>query len=190
MIRSFLNEARNWCAGRHWPLRLALLVYFAWILVNHLRDPDYSSWFGGLNLGIHELGHFVFAPFGRTMGIAGGTFLQCLAPLISIGMFWRQEDYFGFAFSFGWLSTNLFNVARYVGDAVAMELPLVSPFAGDEVIHDWNYLLEEMHLIQYDLKIAAGIRVAAIVCMLAGLAWGGWIVANMIRQPPKNTTPA
>ena len=103
------------------------------------------------------------------MGAAGGPLLQCLIPIISIGMFWCQEDYFGFAFSFGWLSPNLFNVSRYAGDAVAMELPLVSPFGGDEVIHDWNYLLEKTHLIQYDLKIAAEIKIAAVAFMVVGL---------------------
>lgn len=188
-IRSFLDEARAASAGRHWPPRLMLLVYLAWILVGHLRDPDYSSWFGGLNLGIHELGHLVFGPFGRMIGVAGGTILQCLVPLISIGMFIRQEDYFAIAFSFGWLATNLFEISRYAGDAVAMELPLVTPFGGDEVIHDWNYLLEETHLIQYDPRIAAVIKAAAVVCMAIGLGWGLWLVWCMYCQPPSQVSP-
>ena len=52
----------------------------------------------------------------------------------------QQRDVFAVAFAWGWLATNLFEVATYAGDAVAMSLPLVTP-GGGHAIHDWNYVL-------------------------------------------------
>ena len=55
-----LLEAGEWARGRSGWARLPLLLWFGYILRNHLRDPDYESIFGGLNLAIHEAGHIVF----------------------------------------------------------------------------------------------------------------------------------
>ena len=54
------GEVLSWCEGRRWIWRAPLLVFFAYIAVRHLADPLYTSIFGGINLGIHELGHVVF----------------------------------------------------------------------------------------------------------------------------------
>jgi len=64
-----------------------------------------------------------------------------LAPVAAAAVFWRQRDWFGIAFCWAWLATNLFSVATYVADARAQQLHLVSPGAGsqDEIIHDWNF---------------------------------------------------
>ncbi len=45
----------------------------------------------------------------------------------------------------------------YIGDAVAQELPLVS-FSPDGGEHDWSWLLDRYHLLSYDLRIAAQVR--------------------------------
>ncbi len=173
-------EALDWARGRSgWP-RLPLLLWFAYILVRHLREPRYESLFGGLNLGIHELGHLVFAPFGEFVGVAGGTILQLAAPLVAGALFRRQRDWFAMAVASCWLSTNLFSVARYAGDARARRLPLVSPTSGDP-LHDWGFMLGRLGLLRRDTVIAGGLRFLAIVAMLAGLAAGGWLVWHMVR---------
>ena len=161
-------------------IRLPLLVYFGIVLWKSMSLPEYESLLSGLNLGIHELGHVVFSPFGKWWGIAGGTILQLAFPLVSLLMFWRQRDYFAWTFSLAWLSTNLFGIARYVGDARAMQLPLVSPFAEPEE-HDWNYLLWQAGALQYDRLIASWVRAAAIGCLALGLMWGGWVLWQMVR---------
>jgi hypothetical protein len=155
--------------GRWWLPRLPLLVWLAYIGVHHLANPEYQSLFKPLNLGIHELGHFVFAPFGQFLEISGGTILQCLVPVLSVGMFLRQRDLFAAAFSVGWLATNLFDVAVYVGDARVLVLPLVSP-GGGFVIHDWNFLLERLGWLRLDTTFAGLIRAAGFACMAAALA--------------------
>jgi hypothetical protein len=97
-----------------------------------------------------------------------------------MGMFLRQRDYFAVAVAFGWLSTNLFDVATYAGDARAQDLSLVSPGIGD-VIHDWNYLLGKTGLLQADQTIAFLIRAGAVASMAVCLAGGAWLLWRMIR---------
>jgi hypothetical protein len=175
------EEAATWCRGRSWAVRVPLLVYFAYTLVRHWLDPMYQDWFKPLDLGIHELGHFVFAPLGRFMGIAGGSLTQCLLPVGSTAMFYRQRDWFAIAVCWGWLSLNLFDVATYAADARSMSLPLVSP-GGGEVVHDWNYLLEAMGLLAWDGGVALLLRFAATASMLLCLAAGTWLLWTMARR--------
>jgi hypothetical protein len=155
------------------------------IFQQHLTDNQASDVFSGLNLGIHEIGHSLFAPLGEFMTVLGGSLLQCLVPVIAIPMFLRQRDYFAIAISFGWLSTNLFGVATYAADARRQELPLVSPgFAAnsEEITHDWNWLLSHTHLLLYDQQIAQLLRLSATLCMLICLTWGSQLCWQMLRH--------
>ncbi len=183
LVASLRSEAVEWCRGRSWAPRVPLLAYFAYALVRHWADPMYADWFKPLNLGIHELGHFLFRPLGMFLSIAGGSVTQCLVPVLSMAMFRRQGDWFAIAVCFGWLSLNLFDVATYAADARSLSLPLVSP-GGGEVYHDWNYLLEKLGLLRWDGAIAFLMRTAATAAMAAGLAGGGWLLWRMARGGP------
>lgn len=164
-----------------WLPRLLLLLFFFHLLCSHIREPLYSDLFKGINLGFHEIGHVVFGPFGEFLTVAGGSIFQCLVPLLSTLMFWRQRDYFGIAVCFAWLSTNLFDVAVYADDARRLALPLVTPFkGGEEVIHDWNYMLDKTDMLQYDYVFAGGLRVFAVLSMLFCFVFGGWLIYNMM----------
>lgn len=180
VVGRFVAEARGWCRGRLWQGRVLLLAWFAYMLVHHLRDDEYTSLIGALNLGIHELGHLVTRPFGEWISIAGGTLVQCLVPVGSMFMFYRQRDFFAIAVAWGWLATNLFNVATYMADARSMALPLVS-VGGGEAYHDWNYLLDSCGLLRFDKKLAFLVRGAATLSMLVCLVGGGWLVAWMLH---------
>ncbi len=182
VLRYYFNDAKNWCEGRWWFVRAPLIAFFIFIFIQHLRDPMYQSILKGLNLGIHELGHFVFMPFGELITFFGGTILQCAVPVISIFMFLHQRDYFAIAISFGWLSTNFFDVSTYVADANVRELPLVSPF-GTDCTHDWYYILTRMSMQKWDMLLASTFRIGAIVCMLICFAWGSWTLFRMMRKP-------
>lgn len=183
--KALLDDARSWCHGQIWWPRLLLLFFLFHLLVSHIKDPLYSDIFKGLNLGFHEIGHVVFSPFGEFMGVAGGSLFQCLVPLLSVFMFLRQRDYFGIFFCFGWLSTNLFDVAVYAGDARKLALPLVTPFKGGETIHDWNYLLDKLDWLQYDYIVSADLRIAAVLSMLLSISGGFWLVYNMMKTRKK-----
>lgn len=184
------EEVSAWCCGRNWLVRLPLLIFFAYVLIRHLFSPEYASVMQPLNLGIHEGGHFLFMFFGQFLQVLGGTLTEIAAPFAGMWNFYRQRDFFALAMCFGWLSTVLFGVARYAGDARAMMIPLVSPFGGgdDGVRHDWNYLLGHAGLLEHDQAAAFLFRALAVVSMLAALGGGGWIVRRMMLDnlhPPR-----
>lgn len=181
-----LSDCKSWCRGRVWWPRLLLLFIFMHILVCHIKEPTYESIFKGINLGFHEMGHMVFGPFGEFMTIAGGSLFQCLVPLLSTIMFLRQRDYFGIAVCFGWLSTNLFDVAVYCDDARKLALPLVTPFkGGEETIHDWNWMLDKLDMLPYDYVIANALRIAGVLSMLLCLSFGSYLIYNMMKSTGK-----
>ncbi|MEK7395114.1 MAG: hypothetical protein AAB214_21360 [Fibrobacterota bacterium] len=172
------------CAqGKLWWPRVPLLAWMIWVWVQHTTTDQYQSLAKGLNLGIHELGHMVFAPLGQFMSVAGGTLLQCLVPILGMFMFVRQRDAFAVFFGFGWLGTNFFEVADYVADARTMELQLVSPFAGgdDEITHDWNWLLSHTGLLAQDQGLAGLIRFAGHMSFAVCVAGGVWTLWRMGR---------
>ncbi len=178
-------EAEEWSQGRSWLARLPLLVFFGYLFFRHLTDPDYCSILQSLNLGVHELGHLLFAFFGQFLYMLGGTFWEIAAPFIGMWNFYRQRDLFAVALCFGWLSTVLFDVGRYAADARAMVIPLVSPFGGGEegVRHDWHYLLGQLGVLPFDQFIGGIFRAGAVVSMAACLAGGGWLLWLMMVNP-------
>ncbi|MEN9353869.1 MAG: hypothetical protein RL318_1194 [Fibrobacterota bacterium] len=176
------DAPRAWARGRLWWARIPALGWAAWTWSHHLSDPLWSGIAKGINLGLHEAGHALFGWFGEFIGILGGSLFQCLCPMIALVVLKRQNDWFGMSFCLGWLGTNLFDVATYVADARALELPLVTPFAGDgEIIHDWNWILDRMGWLESDLAISAGLRAAGSLAFLAFLVTGSWLVLEMWR---------
>lgn len=175
-----IEQARTWSTGKVWWWRFPLLLWFAYILLLHVKDPRYTSILGPLNLGIHELGHMLFGWGGETISLLGGTVTQLAAPFLGIWNFLRQEDYFACTLCLGWLSTNLFSVSTYIADARAMELELVAPFGVSTVMHDWNTLLGNAGLLSCDHAIAGFVWILAVASMLACLITGGWLVWQMV----------
>jgi hypothetical protein len=62
-----------------------------------------------------------------------------------------------------WLGASLANVALYIADARAQELPLLG---GENVIHDWWYLLTEWDMLSQNLAIAGWVRVAGALSFI------------------------
>jgi hypothetical protein len=186
LLAALVRDADDWCRGRWWWARVPVLAWMLWVLGNHLADWQYVGIVGGINLGIHELGHVIFRPFGQFIEIAGGSLTQCLAPVAAAAVLWRQRDWFGLAFCWAWLATNLFSVATYVADARSQQLHLVSPGSGsqDEIIHDWNFLLGQLGLLEWDGALAALLRLAAVVAALVGIGAGSWLAWRMATLPP------
>jgi hypothetical protein len=178
ILNRIANDAGGWARGKNPWVRLPLLLWMAYILARHLADPEYGSLIAGLNLGIHELGHFVFAAFGDFIAAAGGTLLQIIVPLVGIIMFLRQRDWFAVAFALAWLGTNFFGIAPYAADARARALPLVTPGPGDP-IHDWYYMLAQLGWLQHDELIGRFFRMIGSLAMGVGILFGAWILWRM-----------
>lgn len=177
-------SADAWAAGRSRLVRLPLVVFLAYVGVRQFASADFASVFSAINLGIHEAGHFVFAPLGAVLHAAGGTILQLLAPLAAGWMFLRQPDYFGVSVCLGWLSTNLHHVGTYMADADAMRLPLVTVGPADSVTHDWRFLFERFDVLHRCETIGAATHGLAHATMLASLVAGVWL---LLRMGPRRT---
>ncbi|HEU4588991.1 MAG TPA: hypothetical protein VFS11_10100 [Gemmatimonadales bacterium] len=173
-------DALEWARDKYWHWRLPLLAWLGLVAWRHLKDPDYSSIFSGVIFGSHEFGHLFFAAFGQFMAIAGGSLMQLLVPLGAAAAFLYYRDYFGIAAAGCWLSMSLSNLAVYIGDAVAQELPLVS-FSPDGGEHDWYWLLDRCHCLGYDLRIAAQVRHGSAAVLIASMVLGAWLCYRMAR---------
>jgi hypothetical protein len=162
----------------YWAPRAAIVLWLGWAFLQSIGESHRATLFSGIDLGIHEAGHIVFAPFGRFLGIAGGTILQLLAPVLAAIVFWRQGDRVGICFAAAWLGINLVEVSVYVADARAQALPLVT-VGGGEPLHDWHYLLGRMGLLRHDRGIATAIRVLGWALHAGAVAAGAWFVTGM-----------
>lgn len=176
------SDLAEWCEGRVWWYRLPLLAYTAWLLLAAIDDPDRQTLFGGLDLGIHEAGHLLTGAFGHLVCSAMGSGAQCLAPIAAGAvLLWKHRDFTGIFFCLCWLGVNGFEVARYMADATAMAMPLVSVGGGD-VTHDFNYLFGELGLLGQDQAIANLTRFASYLCLaggIAGQAWTMWVMRSV-----------
>jgi len=133
--------------------RAVLLAYLAWEAVRQLRSHDFEfSLFGGVIFGVHELGHLVFAPFGEFLSVAGGSIAQIALPAAAALLFLKRKDRYAIAVCGCWLAVSLGQLGVYVADARAESLDLVS-FSAEGAVHDWNYLLERLHLLRDDVQL-------------------------------------
>jgi len=178
-LEEFLADAEEWARGRMWIPRALLLLYLVYADIRFLRDPMSSTMFSGITFAFHEMGHLIFAFAGHFICSLMGSGTQVLIPIIVIIIFLRQPDYFGVAVGGFWLSFSLFELARYVADARAMDLPLVG--FSDDPEHDWHYLLGTLGLLNFDTTLAFLIRVAATLTGVAALAFAVWLLLIMAR---------
>lgn len=152
-------------------LRVAFVVLIAIYAIARLRNPEYWDPLDDLNLAIHEAGHLVFSAFGETLTILGGSAFQVIVPLAFVGYFVRSKQRYAAAVTMSWVGINFLNVARYVADARAQELPLLG---GEDSIHDWWYLLINWDLLESDLTIARWVHFAGVISLLASVVGGVW----------------
>jgi hypothetical protein len=153
-------------------VRGAIMVVLALDAWRVLRDPlENGGLFGGLTIAIHEGGHVLFGFFSEWLMVAGGSLAQLLAPItVAAILYYKQRDRLGAVLMSFWLATSMASMSVYIGDARALELPLISLGDGgdDGVQHDWEYLLQHAHLLNSDLRIADTVH---------RLAWTIWLVA-------------
>ncbi|HVR38608.1 MAG TPA: hypothetical protein VMU84_05905 [Thermoanaerobaculia bacterium] len=175
-----LPYASDWCRGKQWLPRAVLLAYLVYADLRFLKNPESSTWFSGITFAFHEMGHLLFSFAGHFICALMGSGLQVLIPIVVIVVFYRQSDYFGMSVGAFWLSFNLFELARYVGDARAMALPLVG--FSDDPEHDWHYLLSTVGLLRFDTFFAFLLRVVALIIGVAATWFAVWLLITMKRE--------
>lgn len=133
-----------------------------------------------INLPFHEAGHVVFRPFGSFITSLGGTLGQLIIPTVCCYAFlFKHLNPFAAALSFWWLGENFLDIAPYINDASAGELPLVGGNYGHSSpygFHDWQYILNESGLLQHDHLIAKISFFLGSVMMILALMWAGIVL--------------
>ncbi len=123
------------------------------------------------NLIFHEAGH-TLAPafiFGQWFNILAGSLLQVLVPFIVLLYFLNQGDLYSPGIVALWLGQSIVNVSVYASDALQQALPLLG---GDDVIHDWNYLLNSLGLVKEAHLIGSIIYFIGIATVILGCVIG------------------
>jgi hypothetical protein len=160
-------------------LRVGLTIALAVYGVAMLAAPDSWSFMDNVNLPVHETGHLVFAPFGDTLAILGGTLLQLLFPLAFAAYFTLHRDEHAASVGVWWVGQSFVNVSTYMADAQAMELPLVG---GGE--HDWNMLFTQWGVLSHATQYAQLARGFGFLVMLVAIVWGAFESMDVRPRAP------
>lgn len=118
---------------------IVFLVIFIWGLkfIFTPLESNYTaqSFMHLVNLPFHEAGHIIFSPLGKFIATLGGTLGQLFMPLICLGVLLvKTRDPFGASVALWWLSENFMDIAPYINDARALELPLLGGVTGKDII--------------------------------------------------------
>ena len=152
----------------------AFLALYGFVL---LRDPSSWSFLDPVDLAIHETGHIVFTPFGRTMHVLGGTLFQLIVPGAFVVEFARRGDHHAGSVCLWWVAQSCWNISVYVADARAQQLPLVG--GG---VHDWHWLLGRAGWLAKDQEISRAIHALGTLTFIAALVWGIQAIRALARE--------
>lgn len=175
VLRDFIREV----SGRDWQEvsgpAVGAVAAFAVAVLYFAHHA--SGWFFPLdnaNLAFHEFGHPFFGAFSQRLMVYGGTLGQLVFPLVTVIAFWIRREAASCAACAVWLFENFFNIARYMADARAHELPLVGGL-NPELYHDWTEIFVRWHVLNRDLGIAAFVRTLGWIGVLGTVLWLAWL---------------
>ncbi len=166
---------------------LVLVIWgFKFVFTPMGSDAVMNSFWHLVNLPFHEFGHILFRLFGRVMTSLGGSLMQVLMPLICMGVFLiKTRDTFAASFTLWWTGENFMDLAPYINDARSLTLPLLGGNTGRTSpygFHDWEFILKETGLIQYDHTLAGLAHYSGKGVILCALAWGGFILFKQYQN--------
>lgn len=164
---------------------VAWLVFYGVFLYQAARGGTFPQLMDGVFVPIHEGGHLLFRFFGEFVSIAGGTILQLLVPILLASYFLFHRQAQGVAFCLFFMFEQFLPISTYMADARAQDLPLLTVGSGEDVIHDWNYLLGALGVLDHDIQIAGTVRFLGWVGMIGVVIWLLWRGLNDVA--PSNT---
>ncbi len=159
------------------PAALGAGAFIAWMFVQASTGDHWVPILDHANLAFHEAGHPLFGILSDRLAVYGGTLGQLAFPVATTIAFWSRRHTLGFALCFAWTCQNLLNIATYMGDARAMELPLVGGLDPLDA-HDWREILSRWGMLDADTAWAGLTRLVA----WAGGAWLAWWLVRRWRE--------
>jgi hypothetical protein len=166
--------------------RIALygwLAFYALYLIHVARVVDFTIIYP-VEVIIHEAGHLLFSWLGPTLTLWGGSLFQQIVPaLLALSFAWRGQTT-GVVFSGFFFFESLVNMAVYIADARAMDLPLITvgDAEGDGVPHDWWNILTQLGLLEYDTRIAAIVRAIGWLGMIGMMGWMVYMALKLEKE--------
>ena len=146
-----------------------------------------SSFMHRVDLIFHEAGHVIFRAFGEFMTILGGSLGQLLMPAVAlVVLLFQNRDPFGASIALWWLAQSFMDLAPYIDDARALQLPLLGGGTGADRpgMHDWNNILSELDWLEYDHALAKLADRTGVVLMVLAFAWGAAVlVRHSLTRP-------
>ncbi len=152
---------------------LFILGLFIWGIFG-LIDSKNLLFIDAVNLMLHEGGHFIFFFMPKFFVFFAGTMTQLLIPNLFLFYFMGKRSFYSASVMLFWIAVNLFHVSIYIKDARKMELPLL--FQG--AIHDWNYMLDRLNLLNFDQIIGNIVLIIGIIYLLLSFVLGLYYSKN------------
>jgi hypothetical protein len=152
-------------------------------LVDHLLSLQ-ESWTSfivwAITIGPHEMGHFLFMPFGsELLMFLGGSIWQVLFfALLGLWGLLVRKQFAGPMLMFMVVGHSFLNMSVYIADAQERDLDLI--LGMDASRHDWWNILGTLGLLEHDDTIAMVVRVLGVLIVLGVIGIGVW---QSIRVP-------
>jgi hypothetical protein len=152
------------------------MLFVLWLLVRASTGDRFVPIVDHANLAFHEAGHLILGLFSQRLAVYGGAVGQLVFPLAVAAQFARRRHTLGFALGVGWACESLLNVATYMGDARALQLPLIGGL-DPETHHDWREILSRWGLLQADTTLA---MLTNFVAWAVGIAICFWLMQRWL----------
>lgn len=124
-----------------------------------------------LTIGPHEIGHLLCLPFGQFLYVACGSIWQVLLwVLLGVYSLLVQRQISVTLLFWAVAGHSLVNLAQYIGDARARQLPLLFGQSADH--HDWYNLLNMLGLLNADKMLAALATLIGIIIVVSVVVAG------------------
>lgn len=166
----------------YWYIPFWLLGFYMFIELLEFKLGSSSAFIIAIpqsfNFFLHEMSHLVFGFLPPIFTAAAGSFSEIFLGLALIITAVVTRGYFASLFCVLWFMLATQSTADYIGDARAQNLSLVS-FGGGDPIHDWNFILNKLGLLQQDTFIAGIVSGFGIICGIGALGFSGWLIIRM-----------
>jgi hypothetical protein len=165
---------------------VGMVVWGIMFIKEPVASPAYAeSFMHRVNLVFHEAGHVIFSFMGRLIMSFGGTLGQLLIPFIIAVAFLFKRNPFGATVGLWWLGQSLMDIAPYIADARAQRLILLGGVTGRDApqgYHDWNYILGELGLLNFDHALAWMAHAFGVLAITGAFLWGAVVLVRQARR--------
>jgi len=163
--KKFRLDAWTWRATR-----IPILVVLGLFTISHLFLGSEWVFIDGVNLLLHEAGHFLWGWGNVAQQALGGTIGQLMWPaMFACYFYWYQNERFATFACVWWFGQNFMSISNYMTDAVPRRLPLI----GSEQ-HDWEFLFKRWDVYDKSIEIARVFHIIGATIMIGSLAWLVW----------------